>query len=219
MAEKPDIIVLATGGRSPHRPGADVGRQEGLAVSTWDMLSGKVEPAENVLVYDGISTHAGSGAADFLASRGAKVEIVTPDVKVADDVGGTTFPIFYRRLYSQGVILTPNYWLDRVYARRQQADRRPPQRVHRGAGRARGRSGRDRERQHAQRRTLLEAEGAVAQPRPDRPPHALRGRARSPRLRRRLGNGRFLLFRVGDCVSMHNIHAAIYDALRLCKDF
>jgi hypothetical protein len=28
-----------------------------------------------------------------------------------------------------------------------------------------------------------------------------------------------LLFRVGDCVSMHNIHAAIYDSLRLCKDF
>ena len=33
------------------------------------------------------------------------------------------------------------------------------------------------------------------------------------------GNGRFLLFRVGDCISMHNIHGAIYDALRLCKDF
>jgi len=25
--------------------------------------------------------------------------------------------------------------------------------------------------------------------------------------------------RIGDCVSMHNIYAAIYDALRLCKDF
>jgi hypothetical protein len=24
---------------------------------------------------------------------------------------------------------------------------------------------------------------------------------------------------VGDCISMHNIHAAIYDSLRLCKDF
>ena len=33
------------------------------------------------------------------------------------------------------------------------------------------------------------------------------------------GRRRFLLFRVGDCVSMHNIHAAIYDSLRLCKDF
>jgi hypothetical protein len=30
--------------------------------------------------------------------------------------------------------------------------------------------------------------------------------------------GRFQLFRVGDAVSARNIHAAIYDALRLVKD-
>ena len=81
----------------------------------WDILSGRVAPKGNVLVYDAISTHAGSGVADFIASRGHLVEMVTPDVKIADDTGGTTFPIIYRQLYAQGVILTPNYWLDRVY--------------------------------------------------------------------------------------------------------
>jgi hypothetical protein len=30
--------------------------------------------------------------------------------------------------------------------------------------------------------------------------------------------GRYQLFRVGDAVSSRNIHAAIYDARRLCKD-
>jgi hypothetical protein len=29
----------------------------------------------------------------------------------------------------------------------------------------------------------------------------------------------FALFRIGDAVAGRNIHAAIYDALRLCKDF
>jgi len=29
----------------------------------------------------------------------------------------------------------------------------------------------------------------------------------------------YLLFRLGDCVAQRNVHAAIYDALRLCKDF
>ena len=29
----------------------------------------------------------------------------------------------------------------------------------------------------------------------------------------------YLLFRIGDCVAQRNVHAAIYDALRLCKDF
>ena len=32
-------------------------------------------------------------------------------------------------------------------------------------------------------------------------------------------NGKFQLFRIGDAVASRNIHAAIYDALRLCKDF
>ena len=31
--------------------------------------------------------------------------------------------------------------------------------------------------------------------------------------------GRFRLFRTGDCVASRNIHAAIYDSLRLVKDF
>jgi len=31
-------------------------------------------------------------------------------------------------------------------------------------------------------------------------------------------DGRYELFRVGDAVASRNIHAAIYDSLRLCKD-
>jgi hypothetical protein len=30
--------------------------------------------------------------------------------------------------------------------------------------------------------------------------------------------GRFQLFRVGDAVASRNIHAAIYESLRICKD-
>ena len=32
-------------------------------------------------------------------------------------------------------------------------------------------------------------------------------------------DGRFRLYRIGDAVASRNIHAAIYDAARLCKDF
>ena len=32
-------------------------------------------------------------------------------------------------------------------------------------------------------------------------------------------DGDFLLYRIGDAVSSRNVHAAIYDALRLCKGF
>ena len=31
-------------------------------------------------------------------------------------------------------------------------------------------------------------------------------------------DGRYRLFGIGDAVASRNVHAAIYDALRLCKD-
>ncbi len=47
-------------------------------------------------------------------------------------------------------------------------------------------------------------------------PALLQGRQQSVR---RSARGSFRLFRVGDAVAARNIHAAIYDSLRLCKDF
>jgi dimethylglycine catabolism A len=217
-AETPDIVVLATGGSSHTGQIAEWGVKEGLAVSSWDILAGKVAPAENVLVYDAISTHAGFGVADFIASRGSKVEIVTPDVKVADDVGGTTFPIFYRRMFSLGIIPTPNFWLDRVYAE-----------GNKKIAVLRNEYTEEQE-ERAVDQVVIEngitpntelywqlKDGAINSGQTDL--EALYAASPQPALQEKTGNGRYLLFRVGDCVSMHNIHAAIYDSLRLCKDF
>jgi NADPH-dependent 2,4-dienoyl-CoA reductase/sulfur reductase-like enzyme len=217
LDEKPDVVILAAGGRSHCEEVPAWGVKEGLAVSSWDILSEKVSPAENVLVYDAISTHAGFGTADFLASRGSRVEIVTPDVKVGDDVGGTTFPIFYRRLYSQGIIPTPNFWLHRVYAE----------------GNKRIAVLRNEYTDELEERAVDQVvidngitpnvelywdlkERSLNHGQPDL--EALYAAKPQPAFSQPTGDGRFVLFRVGDCVSMHNIHAAIYDSLRLCKD-
>jgi hypothetical protein len=187
-------------------------------VSSWDILSGRVPPGKSVLVYDAVSTHAGAGVADFIASRGSAVEIVTPDVKVADDVGGTTFPIFYRRLYEQDVVLTPNWWLDRVYAEgdrrvavlRNEYTNRLEERVVDQVVVENGSAPNDSLYWELKHRSVNGGETDLATLFDSRP---------QPVLSERLGDGRFALFRVGDCISPHNIHAAIYDALRLCKDF
>lgn len=218
LAETPDIVVLATGGRSFTDQVPDWGVSDGLAVSSWDILSEKLAPAENVLVYDAISTHAGFGTADFLASRGATVEMVTPDVKVADDVGGTTFPIFYRRLYKQGIIPTPNFWLDRVYAEgnkkvavlRNEYTEELEERVVDQVVIENGTTP-NAELYFALKDRALN-KGQVHM-------ESLFAHKPQPMLNEPTGEGRFLMFRIGDCVSMHNIHAAIYDAVRLCKDF
>lgn len=218
MAEKPDIVVMATGGRSHTGENPNWHVEEGLAVSSWDILSGKVAPGKNVLVYDGISAHAGAGTADFIASRGNVVEIVTPDVKVGDDVGGTTFPIFYRRMYSQGVVMTPNYWLDSVAREgdkliatiRNEYTEELEEREVDQVVIENGITPNDGLYWELKERSLNQGVTDV---------HKLFAAEPQPRLDQEFKPGEFLLFRVGDCVSMHNIHAAIYDSLRLCKDF
>ena len=218
LAENPDIVVLATGGASHMGQVAGWGAASGLSVSAWDILSGRVAPAQNVLVYDSMSTHAGAGVADFLATRGSRVEIATPDVKIADDVGGTTFPIFYRRLYALDVVMTPNVWLDEVYREdgrlvavlRNEYTEVQEERVVDQVVIENGILPNDQLYWALKDKSLNHGQTDM---------ETLFAAAPQPSLSRPLGGGRFLLFRVGDCISQHNIHGAIYDALRLCKDF
>jgi NADPH-dependent 2,4-dienoyl-CoA reductase/sulfur reductase-like enzyme len=218
LAEKPSIVVLATGGSSHSGQVPAWGVAEGLAVSAWDILSERVAPGKNVLIYDGIGTHAGFGTADFMASRGSQVEIVTPDPKVADDVGGTTFPIFYRRLYTQGIIPTPNFWLDSVYAegdkkiavlRNEYTETLEEREVDQVVI----------ENGSTPNSELYWALKELSKNHGQTDIQTLFAAKPQPALEQKLNDSEFLLFRIGDCVSMHNIHGAIYDALRLCKDF
>jgi 2,4-dienoyl-CoA reductase-like NADH-dependent reductase (Old Yellow Enzyme family) len=218
LGERPDIIVLATGGSSNTGQVQGWGFDDGLAVSSWDILSGRVEPGKNVLVYDSMSTHSGAGVADYLATRGSTVEIVTPDVKIADDVGGTTFPIFYRRLYALDVVMTPNYWLDRVYREgnkliaviRNEYTEAQEERAVDQVVIENGILPNDGLYWDLKEKSLNHGQVDVAKLFASEP---------QPSLSEDLSGDRFLLFRVGDCISQHNIHGAIYDALRLCKDF
>ena len=106
LAEKPDAVVVATGGR-PHmgelHPDIDLTGLDGRVVSIFDVLSGQVEPQGRVLLYDEMGDWAGVTTADYLASRGAQVVLVTPDPRVAFELGDATFPVMYERLYRAGV--------------------------------------------------------------------------------------------------------------------
>jgi NADPH-dependent 2,4-dienoyl-CoA reductase/sulfur reductase-like enzyme len=217
LAEKPDIVVMASGGRPGITENPDWGFDDRLAVSSWDVLSGQIPVKPNVLVYDVMGQHAGTGTADFASNKGARVEIVTPEPKVADDVGGTTFPIFYRRMYGQGIMMTPNYWLTRVYA---EDDKIIAVLTN------------EYTEEHEEREVdqLIIENGIIPNDelywelKPKSCNHGiteldpLYDHQPQPCLSE-IPVGEFALFRVGDCISMHNIHGAIYDSLRIAKDF
>ncbi|MBZ9540321.1 dimethylglycine demethylation protein DgcA [Modicisalibacter tunisiensis] len=221
---RPDIVILATGGQpflsQVPEWGYAENREESLVVSTWDILSGAVEPGKNVLIFDSICEFAGVSAADYLADKGAKVEIVTDDIKPGAAVGGTTFPTYYRSLYEKEVIMTSDLALHKVYREGDslvavleneytgaQEERvvdqvvvengvRPDEALYYAL----------KEQSRNKGQVDLEALYAI-QPQP-----ALATLDDDP------GAG-FVLFRLGDCTAPRNTHAAIYDALRICKDF
>ncbi|NHI01646.1 dimethylglycine demethylation protein DgcA [Oceanimonas sp. MB9] len=216
MGEQPDVVILAVGGTPFLEQNPEWGAEEGLVVSTWDILSGKVEPAKNVLVYDTICEFSGMSAADYLASKGSLVEIVTDDIKPGAAIGGTTFPTYYRSLYEREVIMTSDLALHKVYKEGdklvavleneytgQQEERVVDQIVVENGLRP-------------DERLYYELKGdAVNKGQIDL--EALYDAKPQPALAEH-GKG-YLLYRLGDCVSQRNTHAAIYDALRLCKDF
>ena len=84
-AARPDAVVLATGAR-PVRPPWAAAKH---VVDVRQVLSGRVEPSGDVLVYDELGFHEGTSVAELLADRGCTVEIATPGMIVGQDLGAT----------------------------------------------------------------------------------------------------------------------------------
>jgi len=204
-----DCIVVASGGYP------DLRLPEGgedLVRSTWSLLSGEAQPADDILLYDEGGSHAALATADWLAQLGKRIEFVTPDRQIGRAVGGQNLPVYLRNLYRAGAILTPDHSLLSVrregnglvatlrnaFSRSRHEIRasqvvvetqtRPADDVFRSL------------RESAANRGTLDLEALLAgvpQPAPSEPG--------------------FMLYRIGDALAARDIHAAILDANRLCR--
>ena len=213
LATTPDEVIIATGGL-PHTAVLSAGND--LVVSAWDILSGDTKPGSNVLVYDDAGDHAALQAADLIATTGAKVEIVTPDRAFAPEVMAMNLVPYMRSLQGRDTTFTVTWRL---------------QSVRRDGNQLRAVLGSDygdvtRERQVDQvvvnhgTRPLDELYFAL------KPLSRNRGEVDyealstgQPQTLAPNTAAAFRLFRIGDAVAARNTHAAIYDALRLVKDF
>ena len=187
-----------------------------LVVSTWDVASGQVAAAERVLVFDDNGNHPAMQAAEMLAERGAEVELVTPERMLAPEIGGLNHAAYAR-----------------VFQRRGREDHGqhppalgPPRRPMRSSpssaaimGRACSSGGWTRWSSSTARCQWTNCITRCGRVRsisarwttPPCWPGAPRTIVRNPA-------GRYRLFRIGDAIASRNIHAAIFDALRLAKD-
>ncbi len=211
LAEDPDVVVIATGGL----PNTEVLDGAGLAVSTWDILSGDAPIGENVLLYDDNAAHPGLAAAEMIAESGAALEIVTPERFFAADVGGLNHVAYARCFDAHATRITIS---KRVIAAARAGNRLEVTLGSDYSARTETREVDQLVVEHGtlplddvyfELKSLSVNLGAVDYS------ALIAGR---PQQGVSNPQGRFRLYRIGDAVSSRNVHAAIYDALRLCKD-
>jgi 2,4-dienoyl-CoA reductase-like NADH-dependent reductase (Old Yellow Enzyme family)/thioredoxin reductase len=208
LALAPDVVIIATGGL----PDKDILRfGNELTVSAWDILSGDVKPGSNVLLYDDAGDHTALQAAQTLAEAGARVEIMTPDRSFAPEVMAMNLVPYMRALQDKDVSFTVTYRLTGVEKDGNQikttvdSDYMPL-----------GKSA------HYDQIVVNHGTQPLADLYFDLKPRSVNLGALDHdafiALEPQTCNGGpagFQLFRIGDAVESRNIHAAIYDGLRL----
>ncbi len=212
LALEPEVVIVATGGL-PNAAVLEAGND--LVVSSWDILSGDVKIADEVLLYDDNGAHPGMQAAEAISEAGAKLEIVSPERFFAPEIGGLNHVAYARSFHANDARITIN---SRLLA------------VAREGNKLAATVGSDYSPER--RRRLVDQVVVEHGTLPlDDLYFALKERSSNrgemdyqalihgrPQAIQSNPEGSFQLFRIGDAVASRNIHAAIYDGLRLCKD-
>ncbi|HXA70875.1 MAG TPA: NADH:flavin oxidoreductase [Stellaceae bacterium] len=212
LGEQPEIVFIATGG-VPNLSFLDAG--DDLVTTSWDILSGAAKPGDSVLFFDDNGADAGLTVAEFIAGAGSRLEIATPERSLAPEVGGTNYPAYFRTLSERNATISLNLRLERVA--------RSGNRLTATLFNEYDKSRRERlvDQVVVEHGTLPLDELYFALKPGSRNlgeiDHGALIANRPQDLVRNPDSG-YALYRIGDAVASRNIHAAVYDALRLAKD-
>ncbi|MBT6204658.1 MAG: FAD-dependent oxidoreductase [Rhodospirillaceae bacterium] len=210
LALNPEVVVIATGGMPVvgHFRGAD------LAVTTWDILAGQVEPGDDILIFDEAGSNAGLTTAEVMAKRGSDVELVSPDTAHGAEVGNGHRTPHMTELYRAGVKLTVDSRL--VEVRRSgnkfvavltntyldQTEERIVDQVVGDYGTLPNDDLFEVLKTDSKNRGELDLEELAA--------FRAQTRVRNP-------EGSYVLYKAGDVWAGRNVHAAMFDAARICQ--
>ena len=213
FAEQPDVVVVATGGL-PDLDDLDELEGSEHVVSVWDVLTGQVEVKPRVLIFDQRGDHQALSCAEFMAEKGASVELVTPDRAMGEELGISNYNVHCRNFARLGIAVTPNTRVTgiesdqsrlRVRLRHDYGDLAQTREVDQVVveqGVLPLETVYNDLKQRSRNLGEIDLEGLT------------RGELHTPE---RNPEGAYQLFRVGDAVASRNIHAALYDSLRICQ--
>ena len=209
LALSPDAVIVATGGL-PDTSWLDGAEH---CSTVWDVLDNPSDVKDDVIVYDGMGRHQAVSCALHLAEHGKQVQFVTLDDNVGLEMEYNARVVYRKRFAQNGVCTHIDHTLIRVRPRGNQlvATFR-----HELTG----------EKMELTATQVIVEHGTLPMTElydglRDRSANLgitdidslLAGR---PQLAEPLRDGAFELHRIGDAVTSRGVHAAIYDAMRLC---
>ncbi|HUK09263.1 MAG TPA: NADH:flavin oxidoreductase [Stellaceae bacterium] len=206
VAEHPDVAIIATGGTPDIEwlPGAD------LCTSVWDAIGG-APLANDVLIYDGTGRHPAPQAAELAAGQGRRVQVVSIDGQLAQELTYAERAIWKRRAYELKLPMTFDHEIEKVERRGNRLLATFRNLMTRGTI------------ELAADQVIIERGTAPADQlyRDLRQDSANNGvtdleALLNGRSQPFTGEREFELHRIGDAVASRNIAAAILDAIRLC---
>jgi 2,4-dienoyl-CoA reductase-like NADH-dependent reductase (Old Yellow Enzyme family) len=212
MSEAPDIVVVATGGV----PDLDWLDGAEHCASVWDVLDAGPPASQDVLVFDGTGRHEALSCSDHLAAAGCKVTHVSRDDRVAIEMSYVERVVWRKQLYARGIALMFDQGLVRVERHNNRlratlVNELTGAETHRVVDKVvveHGTQPVDDVFQDLRARSANDGVSDI---------EALLSGGRQPKSSQK--DGPFELYRIGDAVASRSIHAAIYDALRLCRAF
>jgi 2,4-dienoyl-CoA reductase-like NADH-dependent reductase (Old Yellow Enzyme family) len=211
---EPDMVIIATGGLPLS---LELSKGSELITGLWDVLSGFVPPAKNVLLYDDNGGHQAMSSGEYLFNNGTEsLEVVSPHRVIGREVGDVNFPHYLRGLYQYDVRLTPDWELKAIERASDGLEvvlwnEYSATKIKRRVDQVIVENGTmvNDELYH----NLIQGSSNLGEV-------DFEGlKNNRPTMLNLNDAGKYYLYRIGDAWAQRNVHAAIYDALRLLKDY
>ena len=212
LDENPDTIIIATGGM-PNLELFETKKNLENIFTSWDIISGDIKLADNILIYDEAGDHTAMQSAEIAIDEGSKVDFMTPDRLISSEIMGMNLTPYLKNLQNKNITYSIAKRLLNVSIK---------------GNKLNALIGSDYDEGFKYNSTydqiflnygikpldelyfnlvpLSKNEGEVNYDK------LIKGEQQNII---KNNNNKFNLYRIGDAISSRNIHAAIYDALRL----
>ena len=100
--ENPDTVIIATGG-IPNLELFETKKDLGNVFSSWDIISGDIKTAENILIYDEAGDHVAMQSAEVAIEQGSKVNFMTPDRLISSEIMGMNLTPYLKNLQNENI--------------------------------------------------------------------------------------------------------------------